>query len=199
MSDIDLQPIVEAVQRRAAQQGHVTPHEVRELLAQAGHDESLWKDVLTRTQPKLRSRAGRYYPPAVSERARREQDQQQAIVRAIRRIVRQYKAATQQDDRREQARISFIQPVKVRGEDGRETTLLSRDISATGIRLFGTRRLLGQKIRVFIPQPGSSAMTPNPGGWGFVVRVLWTLAIGDDLFENGGTFIEVEETNANLS
>jgi len=196
MGDINLQPIVETVQRRAAQQGYVLPREVRALLAQAGLDETLWKDVLTRTQPRLRYRDGRYYPPAVSERARREQDHQQAIVRAIRQIVRQYKAAAREVERREQVRIDFIHPVKVRSEDGREFTLLSRDISTTGIRLFGTRRLLGQILRVLISKPGSPTLTPNPAGWSFVVRILWTLAIGEDMFENGGAIIEFEDIEA---
>jgi hypothetical protein len=83
--------------------------------------------------------------------------------------------------------------VKVRAEDGRECTLLSRDVSATGIRLIGTRRLLGQKVRVSIPRPGA-ATTDSPraaAGWSFLVRILWTCAVGDDLFENGGAFMEV--------
>ena len=70
-------------------------------------------------------------------------------------------------------------------DGGRQFTLLSRDLSLTGIRLVGTRRLLGQKVRVSLPQgDGTEACT-------FVVRILWTCAIGDDLFENGGTFLEV--------
>jgi hypothetical protein len=64
-------------------------------------------------------------------------------------------------------------------EDGREFTLLSRDLSASGIRLIGTRRLLGQRIKVRI------------GALDFQVRVLWACPVGDDLVENGGTFLGV--------
>jgi hypothetical protein len=35
-------------------------------------------------------------------------------------------------------------------------------------------------------------LTPSPEGWTFVVRILWTLSIGQDLFENGGSFLELE-------
>ncbi len=70
-------------------------------------------------------------------------------------------------------------------EDRREYTLLSRDLSTTGIRLIGTRSLLGQKVRmVLTPDDQAEACV-------FLVRILWTCAIGDDLFENGGTFLEV--------
>jgi hypothetical protein len=72
--------------------------------------------------------------------------------------------------------------VKVVTEDGQEFTLLSRDLSATGIRLVGTRRLLGQKVRVIIPGSDGAARE-------FLVRILWTCPVGDDLVENGGAFI----------
>ena len=71
----------------------------------------------------------------------------------------------------------------VRTEDGREFTLLSRDLSATGIRLIGTRRLLGHKVHVIITSGGVSL--------DFLVRILWTCPVGDDLVENGGTFLGV--------
>ena len=70
-------------------------------------------------------------------------------------------------------------------EDGRQFTLLSRDLSPAGIRLVGTRRLLGQRVKIVLPQEdGEQPFT-------FMVRILWTCAIGDDLFENGGTFQEI--------
>ena len=103
----------------------------------------------------------------------------------MRRLIRQHKAAAR-IERRVEDRLDFIQSVKVRTEDGREHTLLSRDLSSTGIRLVGTVRLLGQKVRVsFAADAGSE---PSH----FTVRILWTCAIGDDLFENGGSFLNVE-------
>jgi hypothetical protein len=191
MPDTELQPVVDAVLRKAQQQGFILPREVRELLSQGGKDEALWRRVVSTAGAQLRYRGGRYYPAASSERVRREQDQQQSILRAVRQMIRLHRTASRKNERREQTRTDFIQPVKVHTEDGREHTLLSRDISPTGIRLIGTRRLLGQKVRVTVSAPEGEPGTPRPPGWTFLVRVLWTIAIGEDLFENGGTFLEM--------
>ena len=78
-----------------------------------------------------------------------------------------------------------MQSVSVQTEDGRQTTLLSRDLSPTGIRLIGPRSLLGQKVRVVLP------IGEGDGPLTFMVRILWAAAIGDELFENGGTFVEL--------
>jgi len=181
----NLQGIATAVVRRAQRQGSVLPREVRDELTEAGLDATLWKDVVALARPALRYRQGRYhYVPVLSSRAQEEQRQQQAIGRAIRQLVRAVKKATPHE-RRQQGRCDFIQPVKVQTEDGREFTLLSRDISPTGIRLIGTRSLLGQKVQVSIaPSDGAEP-------WSFLVRILWTCAVGDDLYENGGSFLEL--------
>src|SRR5439155_975343 len=70
----------------------------------------------------------------------------------IRKLIKEYRASATQHERRVEDRIDFVQPVKVEAEDGREFTLLSRDLSPTGIRLVGTKRLLGHKVRVHLPQ-----------------------------------------------
>jgi hypothetical protein len=187
----NLQAIAEQVVRRAQRQGYVLAREVREELANANVPATLWKDVVALAGPALTFRRGRYYyTTPVSERVRREQSQQRDIQKAVRRLIRQHKAAANQVERREEDRFDFVQPVKVSTEDQREYTLLSRDISPTGIRLIGTKRFLGQKIHVQIPRTDSA--TPSS----FLVRVLWTCAISDDLFENGGTFIELGATGA---
>jgi hypothetical protein len=189
MSANPLQPIADAVIRRAQQQGSILPREVRALLGEAGQAEDQWRDVMALTRTALRYQGGRYYPASGSDRARREQDQKQLVLKAVRQMVRLHRAASRQDDRREQARTDFVHLVKVRTADGKEYTLLSRDISAAGIRLVGTRRLLGQKVSVLVPPPA-----PAPAGaqgWAFSVRILWTCNLGDDLFENGGTFLEL--------
>jgi hypothetical protein len=184
MSAKNLQPVADQVIRRAKDQGHVVAREVREELARAGVDESLWKDVLALARASLSYRKGRYhYVEAVSDRVRAERSQQSAIQAAVARLTQQYQAAHSRVERREQGRIDFVQPVQVVGEDGREFTLLSRDLSATGIRLVGTRRLLGQKVRVRIAADGETLE--------FSVRILWTCPVGDDLVENGGTFLAV--------
>jgi PilZ domain len=185
----NLQGIAEVVVRRAQRQGYVISRDVREELANANLPETLWKDVVALGRASLSYRQGRYYyTTPVSDRVRKEQTQQRDIQKVVRQLIKQHRAAAREVERREEDRFDFIQPVKVTTEDNREFTVLSRDISPTGIRLITTRRFLGQKIRVRIPRTDSA--TPSA----FVVRVLWTCAISDDLFENGGTFIELAES-----
>jgi hypothetical protein len=186
-----LEEVANEVIRRAQQQGFVVPREVREELARLGVADDLWKDVVALARPSLSFRNGRYYyDDPTSSRVRREQDQQQDVRKAVRELVRQHRLVESDVERRGQDRIDFVQPVKVTTADGREFTLLTRDLSPTGIRLVGTRRLLGQKITVHIPRADHS----KP--WTFVVRILWTCALGDDLVENGGTFVELSTNGA---
>jgi hypothetical protein len=181
-----LQEIADAVIRRAERQGFVVPRDIRDEVVQAGLPESQWKEVLDRARPALNYRHGRYYHVhAVSERIQQEQSQQQRIHGAIRQLVQQHRQHAGRVERREQDRIDFIQPVQVETEDSRTFQLLSRDLSPTGIRLIGNRSFLGQKIRLVLPRIG------NQGSWCFAVRILWTCAVGDDLFENGGMFLEL--------
>ncbi|MCI0456013.1 MAG: PilZ domain-containing protein [Gemmataceae bacterium] len=182
----DLQGVANTVVRRAQRQGFVLPREVREEVTHAGVEETLWKDVLALARPSLSYRQGRYYyVHAVSDRLLREQRLQRGVQRAVRQLIRQHKKSITKKERRGQDRVDFIQPVKVITEDQREFTLLSRDISITGIRLIGTRSLLGQRVRVLL----TDAEQEEP--WCFLVRILWTCAVGDELFENGGAFLEM--------
>jgi PilZ domain len=181
----DLQGIADAVLRRARSQGFVLARDFRQELVQAGHPEDEWKQVLALIAPSLRFRHGRYYyVPPVSDRMRNEQQHLEQVHEEMRQLIEQHQAASRQVDRREQDRIDFIYPVKIQTDDNRELTVLSRDISSTGIRLIGTRGLLGQKIRVALPSPGEGKTHH------FRVRILWTCVIGDGLYENGGSFIE---------
>jgi hypothetical protein len=84
-------------------------------------------------------------------------------------------------ERRQQGRIDFIHPVKVITEDNSEFTMLSCNLSATGIRMVGTRCLLGQKVRVIISTP--------TGTFDSLVRILWTCPGRDGLVENGGVSV----------
>jgi hypothetical protein len=188
MITLNLQDIAANVVRRAQRQGFVVPREVREEAAQAGLADEQWKDVLGLARPCLSLRSGRYYfVPSVSKRRRQEETHKKAIRRTIRKLVRQYRvAAAERVERRGHDRHDFIQPVTVVTEDGKHHQLLSRDLSPTGIRLIGTRRLLGQKVHVLIADGEEEARVS------FVARILWTCAVGDDLFENGGRFLEVE-------
>lgn len=183
-----LQDIADAVVRRAQRQGFVVPRDVRSELHLAGLEEDLWKEVLGLAKHLFNYRQGRYYhlSTALSPQKLREQERQRAIEKAIRLLIREHRQAEKHNERRQQSRVDFIQPILVRADDGKEWTLLSRDISTTGIRIIGTKQLLGQKVRVQLP--GTKSL------W-VVVRILWTGAIADNLFENGGSFLElVEET-----
>ncbi len=186
MTATDLRDIAAAVVRRAEAQGAVTPDDIQEELGRAQAPAELWKDVLALARPSLSYRQGRYHFVAASPKLRQEQDHRGRAALAVRELVRQYRAVGDRVERREQERIDFVHPVKVQAADGREFTLLTRDLSASGIRLIGTRGLLGQKVRVWIPRPAGE------GTWCFRVQVLWTSALGDDLFENGGVFLDGE-------
>jgi hypothetical protein len=186
MISMNLHGVAELVIRQAQRQGFILPRDIKTVLSEAGLSEALWKDVLAVARPALAYRKGRYYYTApVSDRVLKEQSQQRGIQKAVRQIIRQVRNAAAEVERREQDRVDFIQQVKVKTEDRREYTLLTRDLSPTGIRLIGTRRFLGQKIHVSIPG------TDGAPSWDFVVRVLWTCAVGEDLVENGGTFLDV--------
>ncbi len=190
MSAAKLNSVAEQVVRRAQRQGYVVPRDVREELTHAGASDDLWKDVVALARPSLTFRRGRYYFSApISDRVRQEQSQQLGVQRAVSQLLHAG-APIEPVERRGGDRVDFVQTVTVRTDDGVESTLLSRDLSATGIRLVGTRRLLGQKVHVLVPRPGGEPP------YDFLVRILWTCAVGDGLHENGGSFLEVNEGNS---
>jgi hypothetical protein len=191
MISTNLQGVADQVIRRAQRQGFVVAREVREVLCDAGMSDALWKDVLAVARPALSYRRGRYYYRApVSARVAQAQSQQLGIQKAVRQLIRRHRKDADRVERRERDRIDFVQPVRIRTEDHKELTQLTRDLSSTGIRLIGTRRLLGQKIHVLIPDPDGQQ------GWDFLVRILWTCPVGEDLVENGGAFLEVRGPGA---
>ncbi|HLJ96584.1 MAG TPA: PilZ domain-containing protein [Gemmataceae bacterium] len=188
MTMTDLQTVANAVVRRAERQGFVLPSEIRAELAHLSMPQKQWKEVVALSRPVLRFRQGRYYYQAVvSPRMREEKRHQRAIHLTVRQLIREYKKTHALGDRRQQGRADFIQPVKVRIENQRELAVLSRDLSETGIRLIGTQSLLGQKVEVVIPR--SNAGEP----YCIRTRILWTCSVGDGLYENGGTFLEMVE------
>jgi hypothetical protein len=187
MTSTDLRAVAAAVVRRAEAQEAVTADEIQDELTRAGAPADLWRDVLALARPSLNYRQGRYhFVSGVSPRLREEQDHRGRAARAVRELVSQHKAATDPVERREEERTDFMHPVKVQTADRREHTFLTRDISPGGIRLVGTRGLLGQKVRVWVPRPAGE------GSWCFRVLIVWTSALGDELFENGGTFLDGE-------
>lgn len=120
-----------------------------------------------------------------------EAERQRRVVNsAVKELIRHYKNSHAAEERRRQGRVDFLQTIKVRLENNREITVLSRDLSVDGIRLVGTESLLGQKIQVLIPRMEEHASLT------IRARILWTCAVGDGLYENGGNFLEiVEEQN----
>jgi hypothetical protein len=184
MMTINMQGIVDAVLARAQRQRSVTPEDVQDELTRAGVPEEAWEEVLALCRRSLRKRRDRYHYVSAARQVSAQERQRQAVRRAIRGIIRRHRAA-EQVERRGQDRIDFIQPVRVLLDDQRERHVLSRDLSTNGIRLIATRSLLGQKMRVFLGQ-GDEACS-------LLVRVLWTCAVADDLFENGCMFLEDTE------
>jgi hypothetical protein len=188
MVEIELRPVVDSLLRRAQRQGFVVPREVREELMHAGRSATHWRDVIEAARGSLHYRQGRYYYlQPISPRLQEQQSQQQIVFHTARELIRRHQAVKAETERRQQDRIDFIYPVKVMTEDGRQFRVLTRDLSPSGIRLLTTRSLLGQKVQVHLaPANGGKAVT-------FVVRILWSCAVGDDLFENGGSFIGLVE------
>lgn len=187
MSLVDLQGIADEVVQRARGQGFVVRREIREALSQAGLPETHWKDVLALAQAFLHHRHGRYYYVSVPHaRPRNGHQQQREVHQAVRQIIHDYKVGTTEVERRQHGRVPLIQPTKILTPDHREIQVLSRDISPTGIRLIGTRSLQGQKVRVLIPRQDN-----GQGNWCFLVQILWSSQIGDNLVEHGGVFLEL--------
>jgi hypothetical protein len=181
----DLRGIASAVIRRAQRQGYVVPREIRAELSGAGLPEALWNEVVALARESLTYRNSRYYYiNPLRPHLQAQEQRQQALHESIRGIMRRHQTEAADNDRRQEERVCFVQPVQARTEDGRELQLVSRDLSPTGIRLVGPRSLLGQKIRVLLPDGDGAALGA------FLVRILWTGTAGDGLYENGGTFLE---------
>lgn len=181
-----LAEVAELVAKRAQRQGYVLPSEIRSELRTAELPEDQWKEIVQLSKAVLHYRQGRYYHvTTVSPRLHQEQEQQRAIARVIKQLVKKHRDAEKDRERRGQDRYDFIHPVTVKMEDGKEHRLLSRDLSTSGIRLLGTQRFLGKKVRVYLP--GEEEGTTSC----LLVRILWTCSVGDDLFENGGNFLEI--------
>ena len=185
MTLTQLKSITRIVLRRAQRQGYVSEKDVRAELKQAGLPGKLWKDVITEAGGELTYHEDHYRYVTPDPGVQEEHRHQLAVGRVVRRLAREHRKSADQHERRREGRVDFIQPVTVQTEDGRTFTLLSRDISPTGIRLIGGRTFLGQKVRVTVPA-GPAGTTAC-----FLVRILWICTVGDQLFENGGAFLEL--------
>jgi hypothetical protein len=185
MTAPDFQAVANAVLRRAQQQGYVVAKEIRAELKAAALPEDRWKEVVELLRQSLHYRQGRYYFINVASSGRqRLRDQQLTVRTVIQEMLDTQGSKTTSDDRRREDRVDYVRTVQVRTEDGQELTVVSRDLSPGGIRLVAGRSLLGLKLHVLLPREGMDPLT-------LVARILWTTAVGDGLFESGGTFLEV--------
>jgi hypothetical protein len=182
-----LQPILESVLRRAEEHGQILAREVREELAKASLNPRLWKEVLRLAGSSLEHRGGHYrFVPKPSPVRERQTELQERIHTVVHELVGQYRRAAARHERREADRIAFCQSVTLRLADDKLHQVVTKDISASGIRLLGSRDLLGQKVRITVPRPEGVPCI-------FLVRVVWTCRVGDELYENGGVFLELVE------
>jgi hypothetical protein len=189
MTVAELPEVASRVLDRAQQQGYVTRREIREELRLSGQPEGSWRDVLALLHVSLHFRQGRYnYICQFDSRLEQELLRQRRIHRSVRDVMRRHRTRENGHERRRQGRITYVRPVKVRAADGHEYTLLTRDLSLTGINLIGARGFLGQKIQVWLPVgDGQQPLC-------FLVLIVWTSMVADGLFENGGTFLEKLDT-----
>lgn len=181
----DLQMVASAVLRRAQQQGYVVPREIRQELQLAEQSAGRWKEIVELLRESLHYRQGRYYLlSAPRSRLQQQQNMQQAIQDALAELLAQQPdSVPAAHERRQEVRVPFPQPLQMRADD-QEVTVLGRDLSPSGIRFVSGRSWLGRKVQLTLPRPQGEPVV-------LLVRILWTTATADGLFENGGTFLEL--------
>src|SRR5436309_886218 len=142
MASNTIRRVVDRLIRRAQRHGLIRPAEIRAELTKASLSETAWEEALALAGPALVYHEGCYYPVQSADAA--PDRRQQKIERTLGRLIRRYRVTAARKERRHQNRVDYIQPVEVWTEDGHEMTLLSRDLSLTGIRLISARTLLGE-------------------------------------------------------
>lgn len=179
------EPVKEAILRRAESRGYVLPREIREELQRLGFDGRRWREFIRQAGSLLTYKNGRYYYlPALNETRLREEERQLHVRALLQALLEQHKRTHHREERRAADRMEAIWPITLILEDGSVHRAVTRDISAAGIRLLGSKSLLGQRIIARLTlQPGQEHV--------FAVRILWTCEAGDQLYENGGTVLEV--------
>jgi hypothetical protein len=185
----DLNRVTQTIVHRARQHGYVRSNDIREELKRVGEPATGWKDVVREAGPSLALKNGRYYYVSpLRARIREGHRHLQGVKRAARTLIRTYKAASVNIERRNHRRIHFILPVQVISPNGKTHQMVTQDISLKGVRVIGTQPLRGQKARVLMPN-----IDNGDGQWLFTVHFLWSTSIGDNLVESGGIFLEVSE------
>lgn len=180
----DMQRIVKIVCRRAQLRGFVSPQDIRQTLARAGLPEGRWLEVVSLAGDMLTKHDGRFYYAGPARASCPERRPHRHLGQAVRQLIRGYRS-TMREERRRQGRFDFVHPVQVEMEDGRTVTILSCDLSTSGIRLVAPFSLLGKKVRVTLPA------TEGAVHKSFYVQVVWSSLVGEGLYENGATFLGV--------
>lgn len=187
MSTPTLQTVADELLQRAKDQGFVVQQEIWEALESAGLPAECWQDVLELVHPSLEYDQGKFYVRSVPRsRLELEQDEHRRIRDTMRELLTRYRAEDECQERRGEERIAFVQPLKVQTEDDQEFNVLSQNLSLSGIRLVSNRSLLGRKLRLYCPtndETGDHVV--------LVTRILWSSAIADGLYKNGGLFLEL--------
>lgn len=185
-----LNEVAQVVLQKAQSQGYVVAREIRAALESAGLPTGCWREVVGLLQGRLFLRRQRYHHlTPLQARARQELECKQRIGKLIKQMLRRYREfLVGMNDRRAERRFQFIRSVKIQANDGRETSLLSLDVSASGLRLIGRSDLRGQRIRIEIP-----GFQQDEPPWKINVQIVWSAPSADGLTENGGVFLGLDE------
>src|SRR5207253_6894777 len=99
MPPTTLEQVADAIVRQAQRQGFVVSRDIRTELKLAGLPEGEWKAVAALAKGSLNYRQGRYYHlGTISPRLQKEQEQQRAIQKAIRALIKRHRAAAKQKE-----------------------------------------------------------------------------------------------------
>jgi hypothetical protein len=187
MTSPDLKVIACAVVNRIRVRGYILPREIRTELREAGQPTKLWKQVVGLIHPPLEYCGGRYYAlPAVISRLKREESQLGIIQEMVQQLVlrKQYDSAA--EERRREDRHRFLQTVKVQDEKGGDRTVLLEDLSPSGVRFMSSRNYLGHRLSIALSAQGAANVSVI-----LVMRIVWSCAVADGLYQHGGCFLEL--------
>ncbi|MGF1580887.1 MAG: PilZ domain-containing protein [Gemmataceae bacterium] len=162
---------------------HIVGLGIRDL----GATSNRHREIIPLSQPPDSPQPAEASPQTVSVSPPREAPENSSELReAIRRLIATQKQREFRVDGRDEERILLSQSVKIRLEDQQEISVLSQDLSPSGIGLVSTRSLLGRKLRLILPTE-----TPDCPTITIIVRILWSYAVTEDLYKNGGLFLEL--------
>ncbi len=171
----------------AEQKGYDVPRDIRAELDRAKLDESRWKEIVELLRESLHYRQGRYYVIRAEGSPRLEREHQlQQRVRDVLQKVLESPATDAPSERRQEERTPYTRPITIQTEDRQEFTVLSQDLSASGIRFIANRTFLGKKLSVLLRGVDETAPAVT-----LVVRILWATQVSEGLFENGGAFLDL--------